>query len=211
MEAFALEKIFKKSKVLTLDEMSKRRQCSIRTVQRQFAALSVLRSYNKNSRYYTLADIPEFNNYGIWGYQGIFFSKFGDLKNTVRQIIVNSEKGLSGNEIGEIVRLQPRSFMHHFRELDGIFREKVGGVYIYFSDDPAVYERQSRKRSQEHEAQHIGDAVAVKLLVAYIKNPKASAEELSGTLVQKHRCHVSPADIVSFLSFHDLLKKTPEQ
>ena len=49
-----LKKMFNKSKVLTLSQVSKAHGCSIRTVQRQFAELAVLRSYNKNSRYYTL-------------------------------------------------------------------------------------------------------------------------------------------------------------
>lgn len=209
MKTPSLEEIFKKSRILTLEQVSEVRQCSIRTVQRQFAELSVIRSYNKNSQYYTLADIPKFNSNGIWEYREILFSRFGDLRRTVRHLIANSEWGLSGNEIGDIVKLQPRSFLHHFRGLDGVFREKYDGVYVYFSDDPVVYERQSLKRSRICEAQKIGDADAVKLLVAYIKNPQASAAELSETLARENRCHISPADIVNFLSFHDLLKKTP--
>lgn len=209
MKAPSLEEIFKKSKVLTLEQVSEVRQCSIRTVQRQFVGLSVFRSYNKNSRYYTVSGIPKFNTNGIWEYREVLFSRFGDLRKTVRHLITNSECGLSGSEIGDIVKLQPRSFMHHFRELDGVFREKYGGVYIYFSDDSAVYERQSRKRSRICEVQKIRDTDAVKLLVAYIKNPQAEAFELSETLARENRCNISPTDIVNFLSFHDLLKKTP--
>lgn len=209
MKAPALEEIFKEPKVLTLDQVSKMRRCSIRTIQRQFADLPVIRSYNKNSRYYTLAGIPRFDTNGIWEYREILFSKFGDLQKTVQYLIANSECGLSGNEIGDIVKLQPRSFMHHFRELDGVFREKYGGVYIYFSDDPAIYARQSRERNQISEIQKISDAVAVKLLVAYIKRPQASAAELSETLARENRCHISPTEVVNFLSFYDLLKKTP--
>ncbi len=85
METIALKEMFKEFKVLTLDQVSKMFECSIRTVQRQFAELAVLRSYNKNSRYYTLPDIPKFNTDGTWGYQGIRFSKFGDLRKTVKQ------------------------------------------------------------------------------------------------------------------------------
>ncbi len=210
MKVPPLKEIFKESKVLTLDQVSKIRKCSIRTVQRQFAELAVFRSYNKNSRYYTLTGIPKFNTDGIWGYRGILFSKSGDLRKTVQRLIADSEYGLSGNEIGDIVGLQPRSFMQHFREMDGVFREKYGGVYVYFSNDPTVYVRQSRKRSQICEMQKISDAVAVKLLVAYIKYPQLSAEELSVTLAQKNRCHISAAIIVNFLLFHDLLKKTPD-
>lgn len=209
MKTPSIEEIFKESKVLTLEQVSKIRQCSIRTVQRQFAGLSVFRSYNKNSRYYTLTGIPRFNTNDIWEYREILFSRFGDLRKTVRHLVADSECGLNGNEIGDIVKLQPRSFMHHFSELDGVFREKYGGVYVYFSSDPVVYERQSRKRSRICEIQNIQDADAVKLLVAYIKNPQASATELSETLARENNCHIAPTDIVNFLSFHDLLKKTP--
>ena len=139
MKLHFLKKIFNKTIVLTLSQVSKTLGCSIRTVQRQFAELAVLRSYNKNSRYYTLPAIPKFNVHGIWPYRDILFSKYGDLRQTVKHMVLASEDGLSGNEIGDIVNLLPRSFMHHFREMEGIFREKHGGVYIYFSNDPSIY------------------------------------------------------------------------
>ena len=172
MKVSDLEERFKEFKVLTLDQVSKMHGCSIRTVQRQFAALAVLRSYNRNSRYCTLPDIPKFNTDGIWEYQEIRFSKYGDLRKTVKQLIVNSECGLSGSEIGDIVGLLPRSFMYHFREMDGIFRDKVSGVYVYFSNDPSLYARQNSKRDQVSNMKKISDALAVQLLIAYIKYPK---------------------------------------
>jgi len=210
MKTSALKKRFKKFKVLTLDQVSKMHQCSVRTVQRQFATLEVLRSYNRNSRYYTLPGIPKFNTDGIWGYQDIRFSKFGDLRKTVKQLILNSECGLSGSEIGDIVGLQPRSFMNHFREMDGIFRDKVSGVYVYFSNDLSLFAQQSSKRDQVGSIKKISDALAVQLLIAYIKYPKLSEKELSDSLARDSSCVISPAMITDFLSFHNLLKKTPD-
>lgn len=209
MKTAVLKERFKEFNVLTLDQVSKMHGCSIRTVQRQFAALEVLRSYNRNSRYYTLPSIPKFNTYGIWGYQDIRFSKFGDLRKTVKQLILNSECGLSGSEIGDIVGLLPRSFMHHFREMNGIFRDKALGVYVYFSNDPSLYARQSSKRDQVSSMKKISDALAVQLLIAYIKYPRLSEKELSDTLARDSSCVISPAMITDFLSFHNLLKKTP--
>ena len=167
MKSTSLKEMFKKLKVLTLDQVSKSHDCSIRTVQRQFAALEVLRSYNKNSRYYTLPTIPKFNAHGIWCYKNIFFSKYGDLRKTVKHLIIYSEHGLNGNEIGDIVNLLPRSFMHHCREMDDIFREKHQGVYVYFSNDPEIYSKQRINRIQIGDEQKISDAIAVKILVAY--------------------------------------------
>lgn len=210
MKTAALEEKFKEFRVLTLGQVSKMYGCSIRTVQRQFAVLRVLRSYNRNSRYCTLPGIPRFNANGIWEYQGIRFSKYGDLKKTVKRLIQGSECGLSGNEIGGIVGLLPRSFMHHFAEMDGIFRDKVSGVYVYFSNDPTLYERQSIKRDQVSSMKKISDAHAVQLLIAYIKYPALSELALSETLARDSGCAISPSMITHFLSFHNLLKKTPD-
>ena len=71
MESSWPKGMFKELKVLTLEQASSEKRCSIRTVQRQFAKLPVIRSYNKNSRYYTLSEIADFNNHGIWSYRDI--------------------------------------------------------------------------------------------------------------------------------------------
>jgi AraC-like DNA-binding protein len=208
MKLNSLKKLFNKFKVLTLSQVSKTHGCSIRTAQRQFAELAVLRSYNKNSRYYTLPEIPKFNVHGIWSYRDIFFSKYGDLRQTVKHMILASEDGLSGNEIGDIVNLLPRSFMHHFRDVEGVFREKHGGVYIYFSNAPTIYARQIIKRVQADDVKRISDAIAIKILVVYIKHPELSEEELSSILRREQNLEISPSMITNLLSFHGLLKKT---
>ena len=210
MKLNSLKKMFNRLKVLTLSQVSKTHGCSIRTVQRQFAELAVFRSYNKNSRYYTLPEIPKFNVHGIWFYQDIFFSKYGDLRQTVKHMILASEDGLSGNEIGNIVNLLPRSFMHHFRDMEGVFREKHGGVYIYFSNAPTIHERQIIKRVQTDTVKRITDEIAIKILVVYIRYPELSEEELSSILRREQNVEISPSVITNLLSFHGLLKKTPD-
>lgn len=210
MKSHFLKQMFNKSKVLTLSQVSKTHGCSIRTVQRQFADLAVLRSYNKNSRYYTLPAIPKFNVHGIWPYRDILFSQYGNLRQTVKHMILASKDGLSGNEIGDIVNLLPRSFMHHFRDVGGIFREKHGGIYIYFSNDPTIYARQIIKRVQADDVKRISDAIAIKILVVYIKHPELSEDELSSILRREQNVNVSQSMITKLLSFHGLLKKTPD-
>jgi hypothetical protein len=210
MKSNILKEMFKKSKVLTLDHASKALDCSIRTVQRQFAELEVLRSYNKNSQYYTISEIPKFNANGIWCYRDILFSKYGDLRQTVKNAIVASDAGLSGNEIGGIVNLLPRSFMHHFSEMEGVFREKHGGVYIYFSNDSTIYARQKLKRVRISDVEKISDAIAVKILVGYIKYPELSEQELSSILRREQHLDIPSSMITNLLLFHGLLKKTPD-
>jgi hypothetical protein len=125
-------------------------------------------------------------------------------------MILASEGGLSGNEIGDIVNLLPRSFMQHFRNVEGVFREKHGGVYIYFSNTPKIYARQIIKRVQTDDVKRISDAIAIKILVVYIKHQELSEEELSSILRREQSVEISPSIITNLLSFHGLLKKTPD-
>ncbi|MCP4393653.1 MAG: hypothetical protein GY804_05225 [Alphaproteobacteria bacterium] len=207
MSIESIKNLFNEHKILSLSEVAEKYDYSIRTIQRKFAALSVLKSYNKNSRYFTLPEIPEFNQHGIWFHEDIYFSKHGDLRSTVQNLICTSESGLNGNEIGEIVNLLPRSFMHHFRNIEGIFRDKYDGVFIYFSNDPEVYKNQSINRNQSISMKEISDANAVKLLVEYIKNPDLSSEELSITLMNRTKTNLSPSMILDFFSFYGIVKK----
>jgi hypothetical protein len=128
----------------------------------------------------------------------------------VKHVIIASDDGLSGKEIGDIVNLLPRSFMHHFKEMEGVFREKHGGVYVYFSDDPHIYTKQKIKRIQARGVKRMSDAIAIKILVGYIKHPELSEEELSSILRREHHLDISPSMITNLLSFHGLLKKTPD-
>ena len=100
--------------------------------------------------------------------------------------------------------------MHHFREMEGVFREKHGGVYIYFSNDSTIYARQKSKRVRAGDVKRISDAIAIKILVGYIKHPELSEEELSSILRREQNLDISVAMITNLLSFYGLLKKTPD-
>ncbi len=90
--------------------------CSIATARRRLKAWSTYTSYNHNGRYYTLPEIAEFDDNGLWHHQGVFFSKHGNLKQTLVHLVSHSVQGLSGAELGKLLGLQPRSFLSHFRD-----------------------------------------------------------------------------------------------
>ena len=111
------------SKVFTLDKLLSVLSCSTPTARLKLKQWKAYTSYNKNSRYYAMPSVACFDENGMWHYENIFFSKYGNLRNTVIHLINNSSSGLNGKEIGELVRLPVRSFLNHFRNLAGIQRE----------------------------------------------------------------------------------------
>ncbi len=88
--------VFRKEKVMSLKQLADLLSCSERTVQRYLKKWRTYTSYNQNGRYYVLPDIPRFDDNGLWRYQGIFFSRHGNLKQTLIAVVNHSPAGLTG-------------------------------------------------------------------------------------------------------------------
>jgi hypothetical protein len=203
-------RVLEDQKVFTLDQLVSSLSCSTPTARLKLKQWQAYTSYNQNGRYYTMPTVPRFDENGLWSYEAISFSKYGNLRNTVVHLINNSPLGLTGNEIGDLVRLPPRSFLHHFRNVAGICREKRDGVYVYFSDDVDRYKEQVRNRSRAFipEGKPLNDADAIVILTALIKHHGITVEDIMGLPEVRGR-GFSRVVINEFLDRHGLLKKTP--
>jgi len=139
---------FRRRKVMTVEQLVELLGCSISTVRNRLSSWRAYTSYNHNGRYYTLPAIPRFNEHGLWRYKTVGFSKHGNLKQTVIQLVRNADRGLDAAEIGQLVGLPPRSFLSHFRNAAGLTRQRLEGRFIYFSDERSVFSRQKQAREQ---------------------------------------------------------------
>lgn len=201
---------FKKTKVFTVPQLCSFLICSIPSARVKIKQWQSYTSYNQNGRFYTLPSVPCFNENGIWQYQNIFFSMHGNLRKTVVYLVQKSGTGLSGEQIGQLLGLPYRSFLHHFKRVPGIRREKMQGVFIYFSDDPMRYERQVRNRviTISRVIKPLTEPEAIIILVALIKQQAFTAEQLFA-LPEVQKSKISTDSIQKFLQQHGLQKKTP--
>ncbi len=137
---------FQEKKVLTIEELSEIQHCSHITSRRRLKQWGALTSYNQNNRYYTLPTIPVFSKEGLWHYRGVSFSRHGTCKQTVIHFVRRSKMGLSNTELSEILGENPNSLLAHFKEIQGIVKERHGRDVVYFSDTPEKHEAQKRNR-----------------------------------------------------------------
>jgi len=114
MNLSAVIRSFKKEKVVNVVLLANWLSCSIATARRRLKTWGAYTSYNRNGRYYTLPESAEFDNNGLWQYQGVMFSKHGNLKQTLVHLVTHSMQGSSSTELGELLGLQPRSFLSPF-------------------------------------------------------------------------------------------------
>ena len=199
-------------KIFNIGELAYVLTCSVPNARLKLKQWRAYTSYNQNGKYYTLPQVPRFNQHGLWRYKDVAFSKHGNLKKSIIHLVTVSTAGLSGKQLGELLGLSPQSFLHHFRKCPGIYREKYGGVYIYFSDTEEVRKKQLRQRSSFVERSTIvtiSDPEAVMILVAIIQHHGISTEDILALPEIKKR-KMKPARIEGFMEFHGLLKKNPD-
>lgn len=199
-------------KIFSIGDLASVLTCSIPNARLKLKQWRACTSYNQNGKYYTLPQVPQFNQYGLWRYKDVAFSKHGNLKKTIIHLVTVSPAGLSGRQLGELLGLSPQSFLHHFRECPGIYREKHDGVFIYFSDTDEVCKKQVQQRSslvQQSAIVTISDHEAVMILVAIIRQHGISVEEILA-LPEIKKSKMRPANIQGFMEYHGLLKKIPD-
>jgi len=205
-------KLFRKKKIMMVKELAGSMKCSIPTTRRRLKGWHAYTSYNQNGRYYVLPDIPRFDQNGLWKFKGTFFSKNGNLKQTVIHLVNQSEAGLNAFEISELLGLPAHTFLPHFSDHPQLQRHRYKGLYIYFPKDRTVFERQKRKREKETveraKLKLPSDGEAVVILVELIKHPRDTVEKLMRR-VRRKGLKVSTEKVRNLLVYHDLVKKIP--
>ena len=208
--AASLLRRWRRKKVITLPELMAQLRTSLRTLRRRLKAWGALASFNHNSRFYTLPDLPRFDEHGLWFHRAIGFSRHGHLPQTIVALVQQSPGGLTAAELGQRLRLAPRSFLWQFHQHPDLQRQKYQGHYVYFAANPTVATRQKALRRAALAPVPLPSAEeTVAVLVQAIQHPQRSPEQLAAHLHSTYP-HLSAQTIITLFARHGLtLKKTP--
>lgn len=154
-----LEALFDQEKVLTLDAMKKALGTTVKmTVFRKLKSFSCRTSYSHAGMYYTLDEIAEYDQHGLWNYHQIYFSKYGSLLNTVEALVCASEAGYFAHELQELVQVRVHTPLLKLISSGRLRRESLAPGYLYLC--PQTWKSQLRMRKQILEAAVLGDKSA---------------------------------------------------
>lgn len=201
---------WRRQKVITFSELLAGLNASVRTVRRRLKEWKALASFNHNSRYYALPELPLFDDHGLWFFGDIGFSRHGHLPQTIVALVRQAPAGLSAAELGQRLHMDPRSFLWQFHQHPGIQREKHHGHYVYFAAEPELASRQKASRSAAVVLAPLPSASeAIAILVEAMKHPECQAQQLCDRLLPDHP-RLTAQMILGLFAHHGLtLKKTP--
>ena len=203
--------LFNQKKCWTIEELTHSLNYSTISIRRFLKDIGYYSSFTHNSMWYTLHSIPSFNKRGLWFYQGIGFSKHGNLKQTIFNFVSKSTQGLTAKELFEILLIPCHPVLNQMHKTNQIDRFNTQRGFVYLSIDDKKRQRQlNRLQSQlimAKQPESLNAQAAVYVLVEYIKRPEASVVELSKA-VEKKEVKASPEAITMLFKEHDF-KKIP--
>lgn len=212
-------KLFENTPVITMEKLTAELNCSHMTVFRKLCELHYFSSYTHKGKYYTLIQVAHFNNNGLWEYQGIRFSLYGNLKNTVLQFVNDSQAGYSANELEKLLVVRVNNTLFSLVAEKQLVRDSYDRKYIYFSCDNETRKLQQEKREKTlldrksfvslpaaKVTQLPEDKDVIRILVLMIKNPDADPACIAKKLTQTGK-PVDEASITAVWQHYDLLKK----
>jgi len=131
-----LQKLFRSRPIIdmhTLQRLCKGR--SKRSLFRDLSSLGYFSSYSHAGKYYTLTNIPNFDEYGLWHYKDVSFSKNGTLKSTIGFLVGDSMVGFTHRELTMLLRVRVQNTLNNLTENSAISRERLENVFLYISAD----------------------------------------------------------------------------
>jgi len=121
---------------------------SRRSLFRDLDSLGYLTSYTHAGRYYTLCDIPQFDEHGLWFYKGIGFSRAGTLKNTLVELIGAAEAGYTHLELKALMHVRVHNTLLALVHEKRVNREHIEKLYVYLSAQRERAQEQVRRRRE---------------------------------------------------------------
>ncbi|MCP4101713.1 MAG: hypothetical protein GY750_09855 [Lentisphaerae bacterium] len=177
------------------------------SVFRRLKEIGYLSGYTHAGRYYTLRNIPQFDDGGLWFHRGIGFSVFITLRNTVIEAVKSSVNGMTRHELHNLLRVNVKDTLLYLIRAELINREKIQGLYICADTDHNRADRQLSQRKAYIqkieplpaaaitevliEAIHAGGASVSPSVAAgrnnsqLVNNPKSAGYSLSGNNISQ--------------------------
>lgn len=106
-----------------------------RTVFRKLKELHYRTSYSHRGRYYTLDDVAEFDERGLWAYEDVWFSIHDTLLSTAASTVETAEAGYFVEELDNVLHVGTKDALRKLVRDARLTREEFSGRFLYCAAD----------------------------------------------------------------------------
>jgi hypothetical protein len=167
-EADTLLPLFRRRRIVTMLEMKAALGTTVdRTVLRKLQEFPYHCSYSHRGKFYTLDALAEFDDRGLWTFQGAHFSRFGTLIDTAEQFVTRSDRGYLASELAAELQTPVKEPLLKLVNVRRLVRNEVTGHYVYFATD----------RTKRTEQVHLRHSPVTAESVPFMRDPLAQTSD----------------------------------
>jgi len=189
----ALETLFKRKHVVVLDELRAALQTHSRTtIFRVLSNVGYHTSYSHAGRFYTLKEIPKFDELGLWFWRDVGFSMRGTLRAAAVSLVERAPAGQTHEELQEKLRLRLHDTLRDLVEAKALTRRLWEDVYVYLNANREAAEVQWGERQtlvrypvEPEPALTLDPARVIDILLEVIHHPKDDANATARRLTAR--------------------------
>ena len=175
MDPAPLRQLLVERKIATMAELKSVLGTEVdMTVFRRLRELDYHSSYSHRGKYYTLHEVAEFDDLGLWCFRSVCFSRHGTLLKTCEVLVDGAEAGYASDELEHVLHVQVKDPLRKLALEGRISREKIDGRFVHFAADSSV-------RSKQLRARHVWEAEPQDL--PFGVGPRVVPDELKAAIV----------------------------
>lgn len=182
-----------------------------RTVQKHLREMNCFTSFTHKRKYLTLPETPKFDENGIWFFDDIGFSRFGDSLDTILALIKNRDEGYMREELEGILRISISKQIQTLLFREKLDRIKLGGRYLYLPGETIKNKKKMLKavgsyQAEEHFEKGVRTEDMVGLIKAILLEKVINMDDIK-SLIRRYQLKLPPQKIERLLLKYDLSKK----
>ncbi len=186
-----LKRLFRRFSVVDMSTLFRTLKTQSRmSVFRRLKEIGYYSSYTHAGRYYTIAAIPQFDDHGLWFYQGIGFSKLSTLKATIVGLVNVAPAGFTHVELNNLLRLRVHNTLLVLVRECLIARERIGSIYLYINTVQEQADKQILRRQEQ----------LSKTSIEVAETPATTIIEVLIETIHAGKVYIDPSIIASRLS-----------
>jgi hypothetical protein len=207
----------RKVTVATMKQLRHQFRVSHMTVARALKKFGYFASYNHNASYYVLRDVPQFDDWGLWAYRDVRFSRYRTLPATIVALVTTAPAGLTVQELEERLQTKAANLVSLLASRGQVQSERLIGRHaVYLATDPQLRAQQLELRQRQLRKESAGSATelpfgcsaleVIAILRAMILLSKDDADRLARYL-QAGGTHVTAGQVHRVLDHYGVKKK----
>jgi len=154
------------------------------TVFRKLKELVYHTSYSHRGRFYTLDEVADFDENGLWAFHSVWFSRCGTLLSTAEAFVNQAPAGYFVAELADLLHVPVKEPLLQLVRQNRVARQEVSHLYLYCASD-----RQRRRHQLQARQAHLDqpDLAASGLRSAETSNQLRAAIILFSSLLDEQQ------------------------